>query len=405
MSHVPGQSMRVVSGMRPTGALHLGHYHGVLKNWLRLQNEYECLFFVADWHALTTRYEDPAVIAGSVWDMVVDWLAAGIDPRNATLFIQSHVPAHAELHILLSMITPNSWLERVPSYKDQQARLSHVDLATYGFLGYPVLQSADILIYRAGLVPVGEDQVAHIELTREIARRFNHLYGREPNFEERAEEALHKIGKKAAKRYRELRVAYLERGDAEALATARALLDKQQNISLGDKERLFGYLEGGGRIVLPEPESLLTPSSKMPGLDGQKMSKSYGNTIGLREAPDEVVRKLRTMPTDPARVRRHDPGDPGKCPVWPFHQVYSDEETRNWVQWGCRSAGIGCLDCKQPIIEAVLEELAPIRARAEELAQDPQRIRVVVAEGQQKARILAEETLADVRRCVGLEYS
>lgn len=404
MSTIPNQAQRVLSGMRPTGQLHLGHYHGVLKNWLRLQHQYESLFFVADWHALTTHYEHPAVIADSVWDMVVDWLAVGIDPRNATLFIQSHVPEHAELHVLLSMITPLAWLERVPSYKDQQLKLKEVDLSTYGFLGYPLLQSADILIYRAALVPVGEDQVAHIEFTREVARRFNYLYGREPGYEERAEEAITKIGKKAGKLYRELRAAYVEQGDHAAIETARALLEKQKNITLGDKERLFGYLEGGGRIILPEPQALLTEAAKMPGLDGQKMSKSYNNTIGLREEPDAIREKIRTMPTDPARVRRTDPGDPDKCPVWPLHQVYSNEETQSWVQAGCRSAGIGCLECKQPVIDAILNELAPIRARALELSQDLTTVKDIIADGDKRARALAEETLIDVRRSIGLEY-
>ena len=404
MSTIPNQAQRVLSGMRPTGQLHLGHYHGVLKNWLRLQHQYESLFFVADWHALTTHYEHPAVIADSVWDMVVDWLAVGIDPRNATLFIQSHVPEHAELHVLLSMITPLAWLERVPSYKDQQLKLKEVDLSTYGFLGYPLLQSADILIYRAALVPVGEDQVAHIEFTREVARRFNYLYGREPGYEERAEEAITKIGKKAGKLYRELRAAYVEQGDHAAIETARALLEKQKNITLGDKERLFGYLEGGGRIILPEPQALLTEAAKMPGLDGQKMSKSYNNTIGLREDPDAIREKIRTMPTDPARVRRTDPGDPDKCPVWPLHQVYSNEETQSWVQAGCRSAGIGCLECKQPVIDAILNELAPIRARALELSQDLTTVKDIIADGDKRARALAEETLIDVRRSIGLEY-
>ncbi|MFA7388236.1 MAG: tryptophan--tRNA ligase, partial [Thiohalobacteraceae bacterium] len=330
--------------MRPTGQLHLGHYHGVLKNWVRLQHEYECFFFVADWHALTTHYESSEIIAQSVWEMVIDWLGAGINPGNCKLFIQSRVPEHAELHLLLSMITPLGWLERVPTYKDQQEKLKELDLATYGFLGYPLLQSADILVYKASGVPVGEDQVAHVELTREVARRFNHLYGREADFEVRAEEAVKKMGKKNAKLYREVRKRYQEQGDVGALDVGRALLEEQQNLTIGDQERLFGYLEGSGRIILPEPQAMLTPASKMTGLDGQKMSKSYGNTIALREDPEEVTRKLRTMPTDPARVRRTDPGTPEKCPVWELHQVYSDEATRAWVQQGCTSAGIGCLD-------------------------------------------------------------
>jgi tryptophanyl-tRNA synthetase len=402
---LPGQAARVLSGMRPTGRLHLGHYHGVLKNWVRLQTEYECFFFVADWHALTTHYDDPHVIEESVWDMVVDWLAAGVDPNTATLFIQSKLPQHAELHVLLSMITPLAWLERVPSYKDQQAQLKDKDLSTFGFLGYPLLQSADILIYRAGLVPVGEDQVAHVELTREVARRFNHLYGREPGYEERAEEAINKMGKKNGKLYRELRDAYLEKGDKEALATARALLERQKNITLGDKERLFGYLEGGGKIILPEPEALLTPTSKMPGLDGRKMSKSYNNTISLREEPAEVEKKLKTMPTDPARVRRTDPGDPEKCPVWDFHQVYSNDEVKSWVLKGCRSAGIGCLECKQPVVDAVLAELKPIQERAAEYARDPITVKNIIADGCQRARAVADDTLAEVRAAMGLGYA
>jgi tryptophanyl-tRNA synthetase len=390
--------------MRPTGHLHLGHYHGVLRNWVRLQHEFDCLFFVADWHALTTHYESPQVIEASVWDMVIDWLAAGVDPNSAVLFLQSRVPEHAELHLLLSMITPLGWLERVPTYKDQQEALRDKDLATYGFLGYPLLQSADILVYRAGLVPVGEDQVAHVELTREIARRFNHLYGRGPDYEAKAEDAIKKMGKKGARLYRELRTAYLERGEQESLDKARVLVDGQQNISLGDRERLYGYLEGGGKIILPEPQAMLTPSAKMPGLDGQKMSKSYNNTISLREDPAEVDRKLRTMPTDPARVRRNDPGTPEKCPVWPLHQVYSDEKTREWVQQGCRSAGIGCLDCKKPVIEAVLAELEPIQQRAREYASDPMLARNIIEDGCKRARELAEETMEEVRQVIGLGY-
>jgi len=396
---------RVLSGMRPTGKLHLGHYHGVLKNWLKLQHEYECFFFVADWHALTTEYDNSAVIGDSVWEMVIDWLAAGINPGSAKLFIQSQVPEHAELHLLLSMITPLGWLERVPTYKDQQEKLKEKDLATYGFLGYPLLQSADILIYRATQVPVGEDQVVHVELTREVARRFNHIYGREPGFEEKAETAVKKMGKKNAKLYHNLRKAYQEQGDHEALETARALLESQQNITLGDRERLFGYLEGSGKIILPEPQALLTPASKMPGLDGQKMSKSYGNTIPLREEPEEVEKKLRTMPTDPARVRRTDPGDPKNCPVWQLHEVYSNDEVKDWVQEGCRSAGIGCLDCKQPVIDAVQAELAPIRERAREFMEQPQLVRNIVAEGSEEARDVARETLKEVRSAMGLSYS
>jgi tryptophanyl-tRNA synthetase len=395
---------RVLSGMRPTGQLHLGHYHGVLKNWVKLQHEYDCYFFVADWHALTTHYEDPQIISASVMDMVIDWLAAGVNPASAKLFVQSDVPQHAELHLLLSMLTPLGWLERVPSYKDQQEKLRERDLATYGFLGYPLLQSADILIYKAGTVPVGEDQVAHVELTREIARRFNHLYGREPDFEEKADAAIRKMGKKNAKLYRKLRRDYQEKGDQEALQVARALLEGQGNLALGDRERLWGYLEGGGRIILPEPDALLTPASKMPGLDGQKMSKSYNNTIALRDDPKDIEQKLRTMPTDPARARRTDPGDPARCPVFQLHEVYSDENRKQWVREGCTTAGIGCLDCKQPIIEAVLGELAPIRERAREFEEDPQLVRSILQEGGEAARDVAEETMDEVRAAIGLNY-
>ncbi|MGD8566868.1 MAG: tryptophan--tRNA ligase [Gammaproteobacteria bacterium] len=404
MNSVPSQYLRVLSGMRPTGPLHLGHYHGVLKNWLRLQHEYECFFFAADWHALTTNYEDPSTIANNTFDMIVDWLAVGINPGSAKIFIQSRVLEHAELHLLLSMVTPLSWLERVPTYKDQQEMLKEKDLATYGFLGYPLLQSADILIYKAGQVPVGEDQVAHVELTREVARRFNHLYGSEPDFVEKAEAAVLKMGKKNAKLYSNLRRKFQEQGDQEALATARALLESQQNITLGDRERLFGYLEGPGKIILPEPQALLTESPKMPGLDGQKMSKSYNNTISLRENPTDVEKKLRTMPTDPARVRRSDPGDPAKCPVWDLHQVYSDDKTRQWVQEGCTTAGIGCIDCKQPVIDAVLDELRPIQERIKEYLDDPKLVQNVISEGVEAARDVAQDTMEEVRTAMGLSY-
>jgi tryptophanyl-tRNA synthetase len=399
-----GANKRVLSGMRPTGQLHLGHYHGVLKNWVQLQHEYECFFFVADWHALTTAYEDTRVISATVYDLVVDWLSVGINPGEATLFIQSRVPEHAELHLLLSMITPISWLERVPTYKDQQEKLRERDLSTYGFLGYPLLQAADILIYRAGNVPVGEDQVAHIELSREVARRFNFLYGREPGFEEKAEAAIAKLGKRNAKLYHDMRKRYQESGDLEALERAQAFLEAQQNIALGDKERLLGFLEGGGKVILPEPQALLTPESRMPGLDGEKMSKSYDNTISLREAPDSVRTKLRTMPTDPARVRRTDPGDPARCPVWKFHEIYSTEEVRQWVQAGCRSAGIGCLDCKQPLIDAVLKEQAPFRERSQEFLNDPDTVRAIIDEGCEAARSVARETLDEVREAMNLVY-
>ncbi len=387
--------------MRPTGRLHLGHYHGVLKNWARLQHEYECYFFVADWHALTTNYDNTTDLAQYTLDTVVDWLAAGVNPGACTLFLQSKVPEHAELHLLLSMVTPIGWLERVPTYKDQQAKLKDQDLSTYGFLGYPVLQAADILAYRAGNVPVGADQVAHVEITREIARRFNHIYGREPGFEQAAEAAVAKMGKKAARLYTQARRAYLERGDLEALERARALLNDQQNLSIGDTERLFGYLEGGGRILLPEPQALLTEQPKVPGLDGEKMSKSYGNAIALREPRESVEQKIRTMRTDPARARRKDPGNPDNCPVFALHQIYTDDDTRAWVRKGCTSAGIGCIDCKGPLVDAIALEQDEMRERARQFEEDTDLVYTILLEGSERARDVAKDTLDEVRASVG----
>ena len=398
------QNNRVLSGMRPTGLLHLGHYHGVLKNWIDLQHSYECFYFVADWHALTTHYENPSIIAESSRDMVIDWLAVGVNPGNSTIFVQSRIPEHAELHTLLSMITPLGWLERVPSFKDQQEKLKDRDLATYGFLGYPLLQSADILMYKAGFVPVGEDQVAHVELTREVARRFNHLYGKEADFEQKVLAAIKKMGKKNAKLYNDARKRYQEQGDAEALSIGKALLESQQNISLSDRERLLGYLDGGGRIILPEPQSLLTISSKMPGLDGQKMSKSYGNTISLRESPQVIEKKIKTMPTDPARVRLTDPGDPKKCPVWDLHQIYTSEATREELAEGCKTASIGCLDCKQHIIGAIIDELKPIQLRMKDYLNDLSGVDSIINEGCEAARDVAQDTIEEVRKVMGLTF-
>ena len=391
--------------MRPTGRLHLGHLHGVLKNWIRLQHEYDCYYFVADWHALTTHYEkDSGSLASHTWEMVIDWLATGVDPGRATLFIQSRVPEHAELNLLLSMITPVGWLERVPSYKDQQERLSERDLSTHGFLGYPVLQAADVLIHQANYVPVGEDQVPHIELSREIARRFNYLYGREQGYEEKAQRAITKLGRKGARLYRSLQTAYTEQGDRQAFEKAQALLQNNQSLTRAEKDRLFGFLDGGGRNILEEPEVLLTQASKLPGLDGEKMSKSYNNVIYLRDDRERVEKELRSMPTDPARVRRNDPGDPNLCPVWDLHHVYSSKEVKDWVESGCRSADIGCLDCKQPLIDEILKEQEQIADRASRYAEDPTLVRNIIADGCEKARDSSAETMKDVRQSMGLNY-
>ena len=390
--------------MRPTGRMHIGHYHGALKNWVRLQQEYECYFFVADWHALTTNYESPEVMRESVWDMVIDWLASGLDPAQCAIFLQSRVPDHAELTLLLGMITSVGWLERVPTYKEQQQNLSDKDLSTFGFLGYPLMQAADILIYRANLVPVGEDQVSHLELVREIARRFNHIYGRESGFEEKARAAVKKLGAKRAKLYDQLRTQFQQEGIEDALVAARELIDAAQNLNLGDRERLFGYLEGSRKVILPEPQALLTEAPKVPGLDGRKMSKSYNNSIFLREDPGSIAAKIRPMQTDPARVRRSDPGEPERCPVWSLHKVYSDEPTRDWVVQGCRSAGIGCLECKQPLIDAIVREQQPIAERAQKYLDDPVLVRNIVADGCDRARKATAETMRDVREAMGLDF-
>jgi tryptophanyl-tRNA synthetase len=390
--------------MRPTGALHLGNYLGALKNWTELQYQYECYFFVADIHALTTGYDDTSNLESNTWEMVIDWLAAGLNPANATMFIQSRVPEHSELHLLLSMITPLGWLERVPTYKDQQEQLRDRDLATYGFLGYPLLQSADILLYKAAHVPVGEDQIAHVEITREVARRFNHVYGREQDFEMKVEKAIKSLGSRNGTQFKELRRQYQEQGDQKALERAHAMLAGNARLTLADRERLLGYLEGTGRSILVEPDALLTTTPKVPGLDGRKMSKSYGNTIGLREDPDSVMKKLKGMQTDPARVRRTDPGEPEKCPVWDFHKIYSDADTQKWVLEGCRSAGIGCLDCKKRVADVMVAEISAIRARAAEYQENRDLVRGIIAEGCEKARDVARQTLDEVHQAIGMNY-
>jgi tryptophanyl-tRNA synthetase len=396
------QTRRVLSGMRPTGPLHLGNYHGALRNWVELQYQYECYFFVADWHMLTTGYEDTSKLPENIRQVLIDYLAAGLNPSVSTLFIQSQVPEHAELFLLLGMMTPLGWLERVPTYKEQQAQLENKDLSTFGFLGYPVLQSADILLYRPAFVPVGEDQVSHLEITREIARRFNHLYGRETDFEAKAEKAVKSLGGRNTTSYKQLRRKYQESGDTQSLERARALVTSNNRITVADRERLLGYLEGAGVTILPEPQALLTATPKVPGVDGRKMSKSYGNTIGLREDPDVVTQKLKTMQTDPARVRRTDPGNPDICPVFDLHRIYSDEATRKWSAEGCRTAGIGCLECKAPLIEKVVEEVTAMRKRAQEFEDNPDLVRSIVAEGADKAREAARQTIDEVRRAMHL---
>ncbi len=391
--------------MRPTGALHLGHYHGALKNWVRLQQDYDCFYFVADWHALTTHYEDREVIEKSVYDMVVDWLAAGLDPEKSTIFIQSRLPEHAELFTLLAMGTPLGWLERVPTYKDQIEKLKDRDLATYGFLGYPLLQAADILIYKAAYVPVGEDQASHVELTREVARRFNHLYGRGAGFDAQVAAALARLGKDDARYFERQRKAFGQDGTAEALAKGEAVVRRAAGLlGPGQVDLLLGHLRGSGRTVLREPQALHTEVTRLPGLDGAKMSKSYGNAIAMREEPALVEQKIRRMPTDPRRVRRDDPGDPEVCPVWQFHKVYSDPTTRDWVVHGCTHAAFGCLECKQPVIDAILREQRPWRERAAAYQANPKQVHWIVEMGTERARTVARQTMEEVREAMGLSY-
>jgi tryptophanyl-tRNA synthetase len=350
---------RVLSGMRPTGKLHLGNYMGALKNWVALQHQYECYFFIADYHALTTDYADTSALKQNVADVILDFLAAGLDPALCTIFRQSRVPAHFALNDLLAMITPLSWLERVPTYKDQQEQLREKDLATIGFLGYPLLQSADILLYQPEFVPVGQDQAAHVEITREIARRFNHLYG--------------------AKRTAMLAA----KSDKDRLAELEQLEDVRQ--------------------ILPEPKVLLTPSPKLPGTDGRKMSKSYGNTILLSEPEPQLRAKLKTMVTDPARVRRTDPGNPDVCPVFDLHKVFSPSDVQAAAAEGCRTAGIGCIQCKSWVADAIAKELAPIQERRKHFEANPAHVAAILENGTERATIRAAETMQQVYAAVGLD--
>ena len=401
-SEPSGAPARVLSGMRPTGQLHLGNYHGALRNWVDLQQRFEGYFFVADWHALTTDYENPGLLQQHVHDMVVDWLGAGLDPERAAIFVQSEVTGHAELHLLLSMITPLGWLERVPTYKDQQAQLKEKDLATYGFLGYPLLQSADILIYRPAWVPVGEDQVAHVEMTRELARRFNFLYGKDTDFTKKVRAALGRLPPADRAQYGDLHRRFQQDGEQGALQQARALVDGAASLPPADRALLRANLEGEHHQLLPVPDVLLTPSPKVPGLDGRKMSKSYGNTIRLTEEPESIAKKIKGMATDPARVRRTDPGNPDKCPVYDLHKLYSSEETLAWVRQGCTTAGIGCLDCKKPVIEKISAEAEVMRERSAPYRGNPARVREILAAGAVRANRAAGATLDVVRRAMHL---
>jgi tryptophanyl-tRNA synthetase len=377
---------RVLSGMRPTGKLHLGNYMGALYNWVKLQHQYECYFFIADLHALTTSYDDLAGLRQNIFEVAVDFLGAGLDPEVCTLFVQSDVPAHSELDVLLSNITSLSWLERVPSYKDQQEQLREKDLATYGFLGYPLLQSADILLYQPHYVPVGLDQAAHVELTRDVARRFNQLYpGRFSMAEGAAPWELEAVKTKARK---------LAGQPNKNSFTPHELIAAAPQTKL---KSAYGTV-----TVLPEPEVLLTPSPKLPGVDGRKMSKSYGNTITLSDAEPQIRAKLKTMVTDPARVHRTDPGNPEVCPVFDLHKVFSTEQTQADARAGCRSAGIGCIECKGWLADAVVRELGPIQERRSHYEGRPELVEEILYAGATRARARAEQTMREVGEVMGL---
>ncbi|HLM80322.1 MAG TPA: tryptophan--tRNA ligase [Terriglobales bacterium] len=368
----PSNKKRVLSGMRPTGKLHLGNYVGALENWVRMQDEYDCFFVIVDWHALTTDYADPSRLKENVVDVLLDWLAAGLDPAKCVMFIQSHVPTHAELHLLLSMITPLGWLERVPTYKEQRENIKEKDLGTYGFLGYPVLQSADILIYKADVVPVGEDQVAHVELTREITRRFNAFY------------------------------AYAQ----PVVTETNSLTQNQRDLLISSGSKITpdtDYIFP--RVVFPEPQALLTPAPRLPGTDGRKMSKSYDNAIMLTD-PEPVVRqKLKTMVTDPKRIKRTDPGDPDVCPVGDLHKIFSSKETMAKVYEGCRSAGIGCIECKSWVADALVKILNPMQERRKKYEDNPRLAWDILEAGSARAREVAGTTMDEVRKAMGLDYS
>ena len=380
---------RVLSGMRPTGRLHLGNYMGALYNWVRLQHDYDCFFFIADLHALTTDYADPSRVQENCFQIALDFLSAGLDPGRCVIFKQSDVLQHAQLSLLFGMFTPLGWLERVPSYKDQQEQLREKDLATYGVLGYPLLQSADILLYKPDFVPVGADQVAHVELTREVARRFNQLYpGEFFTSPEAAPWEMSAILEKARKLAGEPKASTRTQFNAHQLYEAA-----QQTKKLSP----FGVRE-----ILPEPQVLLTPSPKLPGLDGRKMSKSYGNFIMLSEPEAELREKLKTMVTDPARVRRTDPGNPDVCPVFDLHKVFSSEETQAKAAEGCRTAGIGCIECKSWLADAIVERIAPIQAHRRDLEQRPQVVKDVLANGSARAIKRAQQTLDEVQHAMGL---
>jgi tryptophanyl-tRNA synthetase len=391
-----GQRKRVLSGMRPTGHLHIGHYFGALKNWIQMQDEYECFYFVADWHALTSDYAEPGQIAQNTIEIATDWMAAGLDPEKSTFFVQSQVPEHAELHLLLSMVTPLSWLERVPTYKEQLENIKDKNLHTYGFLGYPVLQSADIVMYDADLVPVGEDQVSHVELTREIVRRFNYFNGGklQPGLTQSEQW-------KAA----EIAVPKLPAGYFEGGVKG----DFSNLLSEARSERgLEGYLEVlrnnpkyfTNPDILNEPEALLTETPRVPGTDGRKMSKSYGNAILLNEEDDAIRAKTKVMMTDPARKRRSDPGNPDVCPVYDWHKLFSPQPTLDWAAQGCRTAGIGCIECKAAMAENLIKWIAPVRARRREFESQPARVQQILAVGSAHARKTAQRTMARVRSAV-----
>jgi tryptophanyl-tRNA synthetase len=383
---------RVVSGMRPTGPLHIGHFFGALSNWLKLQEEYDCFFFVADWHALTTHYADTSLVAANTLQVAMDWLSVGIDPAKATLFVQSFVPEHAELHLLLSMITPLGWLERVPTYKEQIENLRDKDLGTYGFLGYPLLQTADIVIYDADLVPVGEDQVPHVELSREVVRRFNTAFG---DFDWTREGAIRLSGMADHTPPPSGHEEWFE-----DVAGKKSLESWLRSLALDHRLSLLANAGMEIEHVLHEPDAMLTETPRLPGTDGRRMAKSYGNAISLSESLDSIRGKVRNMMTDPARVRRTDPGNPDVCPVFSYHKLFSDAGTIDLVNRDCRTAAIGCVDCKRMMGDGLIRWIEPVQARRHEYEANPSRVWDILDSGSKTAGVIAQQTMGRVRNAV-----
>ncbi len=395
---------RVVSTINSDGKLHIGHYHGLIKKWIDLQYEHECFFIISDINSLILDFENTKEIKNKIYEMVIDWLSCGVDPTQVYIFAQSHVPQTKELYLLLSLITPVSWLERVPSYKELIENYIHKDISTYGLLGYSLLKCTDILLYNAKFVCSGEDHLFFVELTREIARRFNHLYGREIGFEDKAVEVIKKLGKKKSQIYLNLLQNYQQDGNDDSLEKARYLLMDTLNLSIGEKSRLFAFLENKGKVIFNEVNSIIGSNCKVIGTDGNKMSTNFNNAISLKESYDNISKKIKSMETDPARIRLKDPGNPTKCPVWRLHEIYSNKEVLQWVDNGCRSAKIGCLDCKGPLIDSINKEQLKFIENSKQYSKDYNLVKNILTDGAEKAIDIAENTIQIVKKVMNINY-